>query len=57
MTRNGVQSSPGRFLNENDVEIGIDLEDRIDDEIVFSNVLRKKFQVFQNHRLLVFIAE
>jgi len=54
MTRNGVQSSPGRFLNENDVEIGIDLEDRIDDEIVF---LRKKFQVFQNHRLLVFIAE
>ena len=52
-----MQSSSGRFPDENDVKIGIDLKDHIDNEIVFSNVLRKKFQVLQNYRLLVFIAK
>ena len=52
-----MQSSSGRFPDENDVKIGIDLKDHIDNEIVFSNVLRKKFQVLQNYRLLVFTAK
>ena len=29
------------FLNKNYVEIGIDLEDSVDNEIVFSDVLQK----------------
>ena len=43
MIRNGIQYSLGGFLNENNVEVGINLEDCVDNEIVFSDILRKDF--------------
>ncbi len=53
-----MQSSSGRFPDENDVKIGIDLKDHIDNEIVFSNVLEKKISSSSKiYRLLVFTAK
>jgi len=43
MTRNRIQHSPGGFLDENDVEVRINLKNRVDNEIVFSDILRKDF--------------
>jgi len=43
MTRNGTQCSPREFLDKNNVEVGINLEDCVDNEIVFLDVLRKDF--------------
>jgi len=38
-----MQCSSGGFLDENDVEVGINPEDRVNNEIVSSDVLRKDF--------------
>jgi len=40
-----MQHSPGGFLDENDVEVGINLEDHVDNEIVFLDILRKNFRL------------
>ena len=57
MTRNGAQSSPEQFLDEDDVETGICFKNHVNNEIVFSNVLWKNFKVIQNHKLLAFPVE
>jgi len=43
---NGTNEQPGGFLDENDVEIRMSLKDCFDDKIVFSDVLRKDFEIF-----------
>jgi len=39
MTRDGVQESPGWFLNEDDVKAGVCFKNHANNEIVFSDVL------------------
>jgi len=46
ITGNGTNERLGGFLDENDVKIRMSLKDRFDDKIVFSDVLRKDFEIF-----------
>jgi len=57
MTRDGAQESLGQFMNEGDVKARVCFKDRADNEIVFSDILQKNLEVFQNHRSLVFPIE
>jgi len=44
-------------LDEDDIEIGVDLENSIHNKIVFSNILRKDFDIVDNHIMVLFMAE
>jgi len=41
-----MNEQPGGFLDENDVEIRMSLKDHFDDEIIFSDILQKYFEIF-----------
>jgi len=43
---NGTNEQSGGFLDENDVKIRMSLKDHFDDKIVFSDILRKDFEIF-----------
>jgi len=44
-------------LDEDDIEIGVNLENSIHNKIVFSNILRKDFNIVDNYILALFTAE
>ena len=41
-----MNERPGWFLDENNVEVGMGLKSHFDDEIIFSDILQKYFEVF-----------
>ena len=56
-TGNGPNSWPEQFLNKDNIEVVVDFENQTDDEIILLNILRKNFQVLQNHILIAFTVE
>ena len=41
-----MNERPEWFLDENNVKVGMGLKDCFDDEIVFSDILQKDFEIF-----------
>ena len=54
---NGVNSGPRGFLDEDNVKRRIDFWDGVNEKGVFTNILRKDFDIFKNHIVRAFINE
>jgi len=53
----GVNSGPGRFLDEDNIEEKLCLENCINNQVVFANILWKDFNVLNNYESLLFTDE
>ena len=52
-----TNSSPRKFLNKDDIKRKFCFENCVDNQIVFSYILWKDFNIFNNHDLLLFTVE
>jgi len=46
-----------QFLNKDNIKIELGFQDSIDNKVVLSHILWEKFNVFNNHCLLLFTIE
>ena len=53
----GVNSSPERFLDEDNIEEKLCLENCVNNQVIFMNILWKDFNVLNNYKSLLFTDE